>query len=368
MADFLNDAKNVVTNEVNAVKSDISKAMNRIFGGGENLIDKMIDKPIVLAEKILKRSAQSGAITKTGPTWTAESMTWTTTTVPFFLENDFSMNMSNEWKETLDPDGIAGTFRELINGVSMFTDAAQVTMQSEAMSSLSWKGSKFDGFNIQCLFIATRRTINPVDIINILAKSCLPAKLKDYEAEGGVTPATFKIAKDAVTGAISGIGDFLGNTLLKEHKDSVSNVTQTLNNNINDLGMVAPLGYGIHIDNDSANNGGNSVTALKGTTLSLHIGDWFHAPDLVVESISNIQFSKEMIAPPSYAGKNKNDLYDPKPIGSDYGYPLYAKCSIKLRPYTLVDLKRFQSYFTKQPLQTALEKFDGVVGGLQLPS
>lgn len=367
MADFLNDAKNVVTNEVNAVKSDISKAMNRIFGGGENLIDKMIDKPIVLAEKILKRSAQSGAITIPVPTWTADSMTWTTTTVPFFLENDFSMSLSNKYEELLNPNGVAGAFLDLINNTSVLTNAAQVTMQSESMNCLSWKGSSFSGFNIKCLFIATRRTINPVDIINILAKSCLPAKLKDYEAEGGVTPAAFKIAKDGFKGIVSAAGDFVGG-ILKDHKDAVNNVTETINNNVNDLGMVAPLGYGIHFDNDSASNGGNSVTPLKGTTLSLHIGDWFHAPELVVDDISNIQFSKEMIAPPSYAGKNKNDLYDPKPIGSDYGYPLYARCDIKLRPYTLVDLKRFQSYFTKQPLQTALEKFDGVAGGLQLPN
>lgn len=171
-----NAATSAYQSETGDLGADTQKALSRIFGGNTYYVDTMINKPIVLAEKILKRSAQSGAITIPVQTWTSSSMSWTTTTIPFFLSNDFTMGLSNEFKPTLDPDGVAGSFKELVNGISAVTGAAQVTMQSESMNAASWKGSTFEGFSVECLFLATRRTINPIEIIKILSKACLDRK------------------------------------------------------------------------------------------------------------------------------------------------------------------------------------------------
>jgi hypothetical protein len=103
--------------------------------------------------------------------------------------------------------------------------------------------------------------------------------------------------------------------------------------------MVAPFGYGVVMKD-------GKVTPIKGTTCTLQIGDWFCAGDLVVEGINGITFSKELVAPARIDNvKSKNDLYDPTAQGINYGFPLYATCSMVLKPYCIVDVEMFTKYF-----------------------
>ena len=332
------------------------------FMGHTYMINEMIEDPKTLAEKVLKSGATAASITVPVPSWQNETMTWKTTTIPFFLEKDFAMSLSNKWNATLDLE-LANTLTKLSNAVGMFQGGtAQVTNQSRAMNSKTWGGSEFGGFDVDCLFICTRRTINPVEIIKILAKTCLPATLKDYK---GVPSSVFQGTKTMMQGAVTSVGNmvngalsFIGNnfssasSFVQNSKNAVSNTAEAMNAFIDDMGMVAPLNYGLVFDQDAINR--VSVHPTPGTTVALHIGEWFHAQELVVASMSNVQFSKELIAPPAYYGKNAKDLYNPVNENENYGFPLYARCSLKLEPYTLVDLKTFDEYFVQQDLKTYL--------------
>ena len=80
------------------------------------------------------------------------------------------------------------------------------------------------------------------------------------------------------------------------------------------------------------------------------------AQKLLVKSISNIQFSKEVVAPPpdfAYHYKEENSkisvLNNIKNVGQkdevEWGFPLYAKCTITLTPITMITATELQSYF-----------------------
>ena len=59
------------------------------FMGHTYMINEMIEDPKTLAEKVLKSGATAASITVPVPSWQNETMTWKTTTIPFFLEKDF---------------------------------------------------------------------------------------------------------------------------------------------------------------------------------------------------------------------------------------------------------------------------------------
>ena len=112
--------------------------------------------------------------------------------------------------------------------------------------------------------------------------------------------------------------------------------------------MVAPLHYGIVKDEDT----GRPFAPAKNTTLTLQVGDYFRATELLVQSINNISFSKEVIAPRTHNRKSAGDLYD-NTIPVEYegiaGFPLYAKCSITFIPAQMMTKERFESYFKDMP-------------------
>lgn len=333
--------------------SDISTS----FTGNKYLIDEMIQSPKVLSEKILKTNSITCSITMPDPQWKENTLNWNTITIPFYMSDDFSFSVSNDWGSLIDTQKFFGPFTTLLNAISMFQGNAQVTMQSQGMSSLCWNGSTFDGFNLNCLFICTNRRINPVDIIQKLCKACLPARLRDYNSDSGAVNPLLEKTQNVIDFTSDGIKTFADATIdflvsAEDKKESfkiqTSQFIDQTRNQLADLGMVAPLNYGVKFDASYE----RGVQPMPGTTLSLNIGDYFHASELVVESVSGIRFSKELIAPPDYSTQGANDLYDPQPQGTDYGFPLYATCQIKLRPFCLVDLKTFQQYFVKQPTQT----------------
>jgi hypothetical protein len=290
-----------------------------------------------------------------------KQIVYNTDTFPFFLDSDFGFSLANDWKELHSGLKDLPFLQGLANTVSAVTGQAQVTFQSQSMSSVSWNGSTFGGFDLSCLFICTNRRINPVVAIESLARSCLPMRLDEYPGE---KPAVLNHGQSAIT-AVSDL-TFSGIEAMtpEKHKNAVSDLAQSSRNFIKDVGLVAPLGYGIMLNSDQ----GRGLEPIPGTTLSFQIGDWFRATDLVVESISGIQFSKELVGPTIKDGtRGPNDLYNSQPEYHDYGFPLYAKCNIRLKPYTLVDYDTFAGYFISRT-QNSLNKINNVHNTFTLPS
>lgn len=321
-----------------------------------NLRNSMLKNPKVLAEKILSDTATTCSLTIPERYWAnQQDLTYRTITVPFYMSNDFTFALQNEWGSFWDDKGIGGALSKFLNFSTAANNEAQVVMQSSSAAIKTWSGSSFDGFNVECLFICTNRTINPVKIIQTLCTACLPARLMDYKKETGTTgPNAVQSMQNIMKGAAGGVGNFVNNILgafnQNQFKTQVDNSVKTFQDGIESFGLIAPLSYGVNLQADDGNNG-KVTSPLPGTTLSLSIGNWFKATELVVGSISNISFSKELIAPCTEdlisIKERSKDLYDFSPMGSlEYGFPLYAKCNISLKPYTLLDLKTFKSYFT----------------------
>ena len=108
-----------------------------------------------------------------------------------------------------------------------------------------------------------------------------------------------------------------------------------------------------------------TMTPRPNTTITLQIGNWFLASNLVMSNISNISFSKEVIAPPAMNNGNyHNDLYKGHYTSAsgntDYGFPLYVECTLTLRPITYITPQEFNSYF--DGLKTRLNTIADVRG------
>ena len=338
-----------------AIQKSIS--LQRILGD-ENYINTMIKNPTVLAEKVLKTPSVNGTITlPIGQLWSGDKteLNVTNITIPFYMSNDFGFSLENDWRELVGFDGIVDTLRTFFSTTSAFSSSTQVTPQCQAMSSLVWNGSKFSGFNIECLFICTNRNIDPTKIIQMLATSCLPIKLNDYTGNAPLG----KWAQQSISEAGNNIKNFAADNL-PQFKNQINNLVEFGKKQLGDLGMVAPYGYGVKFGEPETND--KPVEPLPGTTCTLCIGDWFCANELVVKSVGNVSFSKELIAPrPDDLSFGGHDLYKPdlNSILDGSGFPLYAKCTLNLVPYTMVDAKTFMNYFPKNKGNATLSQYYG---------
>lgn len=343
----------------------------------------LIQDPKLYAEKILKSSCVTCSITIPVQFHTLQKTECVTTTIPFYMSSDIGLGtLSNTWSEMVDTNG-ENNFINLLNWVNAYNSNAQVTAQSEAMSSKVWKGSKFDGFTVDCLFISTRRKINPTKIIRLLAAAALPDKLR---TDDETTSQAFNRAKEWFSNAIgvtanitnavvgnvgTGIETFAnigveeGSSDYKKidttgFQNTVSNLAEGAQNLTNDLGMVAPLYYGTRMGDTS--KGERAIEPIDHTTLTLQIGEWFRASELLVESISGISFSKEIIAMDMGQNKNKaGDLYqyDRTNLGSDYWYPLWGKCTLKLIPFGMMHKTKYEEYFIDHSKDSAVDSLIG---------
>ena len=347
----------------------IPQVLTNAVAKGNNLGDRMIKDPKLFAEKILKSEAVTCSITMPIQQHTSQGTNCVTTTIPFYMSNNFSIgNLENKWNDLVDMNG-GNVFTDWMNVINAMQSESQVTMQSEAMSSKVWKGSTFGGFNVECLFVSTRRTINPTKIIRILSSAALPDKLR---ADDRTTTQSWGDLKQGVQGFLENIStgysvvttklDQMTGWNTSKSRDAVSNAAKGASNLLNDVGMIAPLYYGLDLNPQT--NGGRPAAPMANTTLTLQVGDWFRADELLVTSISGIQFSKEIIAPPTtdgdswINGKGSSSLYDNSPNGSDYGYPLWGKCSINLIPFSMMHKEKFNNYFIDR-------QYDGIMGMLK---
>lgn len=323
-----------------------------------NIMDSLIPDPKLFAEKILKSSAVTCSITMPVQFHTKETTECITTTIPFYMSSDLGFGgISNTYGEMVAFDGLS-SFTDLLNFGNTIKERSQVTMQSEAMSSKVWKGTKFDGFTIDCLFVSTRRRLNPTKIIRLLAATALPDKLRKDDITTAQFADTVKtwthglidfgtgLGKNVVSG-VNALGESFGKNdgpIINEDEANASldSANKTAKKLVNDVGMIAPLYYGVKFGEE------RPTAPLANTTVTLQIGDWFRASELIVESISGISFSKEVIAMPNDTNGNRGgDLYryDNEAFGKDYNYPLWGKCSLKLIPFSMMHKTKFEGYF-----------------------
>lgn len=338
-----------IKNSLNNIKSGIKNFTDSakwiptsISDQAEDLRDSLFKNPKIFAEKILKEKPVSASITMPMQSLSSDgnAVNSKTITIPFYMENNFQVGtLTNNWSDMVNMD-MVNTFADLINVASAFNGSAQVSLQSEAMTLQCWKGSKFSDFSVSCLFVATSRNINPTKIIQTLAAAALPTKLANDTTAGSGIENLKQLAK----GGISKLSEMVSGLSDNENfKKTVGNVAEQANKIIADIGMVAPLHYGIDTSDST-----RPFKPAKGTTLTLQVGNYFRATELVVTSISNIEFSKEIIAPKAYnskADRRNTDLYDPSSDAEGWGFPLYGKCTVGLRPCSMMTKEKFESYF-----------------------
>ena len=272
-------------------------------------------------------------------------------TIPFHLEGTFGFTLGNDWKPLIDMSQ-SQFFTDMFNIYSAYTGESQVALASRAMQLACWKGSEIPEFTINMTFVATRRSYNPVEIIKVLSKTCLPMELSEV-----YTPAaksTLNTAGKAVSAPVKALGiaaDWVGEQFKKESVKNVTNQISETSNNlasefeayVKNAGLAAPLYY-----NGQPTHDKSSATAGSDRTLSLTIGNWFNADYLIVKNLSNVQFSKEIIAPKMSDDMIGQSIYPSDKIDkneSSWGFPVYAKCSMTLRPITYLSADEFMQYF-----------------------
>lgn len=282
-----------------------------------------------VAAEILQNPQTGGSITLP----VKEGNEYKTYTIPFYMKDNFSFSLKNEWGEMLN----ISELKPLTNGLNMLLStigASQMALQSKAMSAVSWQGSSVPEFSINTVFVCVSREYNPIEIIKVLSATCLPNLFKDT-----TDPNFYKIKQGLEQTA--GIGENVTTKVsnLFTDEETSQRMGQTVGDYIRQIGMVAPLDFGLK-------EGG--LEPKENSTLSLTIGNWFTASNLVVSGINNITFSKEVIAPISSVNKNgSTDTY----IGNQtteeniYGFPIYVECTITFRPFNLITADEFFSYF-----------------------
>ncbi len=329
--------------------------------GENNLRDSLIVNPKTLAEKILKKEAVTCSITLPVQEHdsTTGSTSYVTTTIPFYMENDFSLGtFSSDWKDLYSME--QNMFNDLVNYKAMWDGEAQISLQSYGMTNKVWRGSTFGGFSIPCLFVSTRRTLNPTNLVKQLLSTVLPSRLSSGQASDPSTAQVVANSKEVLNTVIDGSADFAnyvgsGISSVSDNfdtatwQDNVSKAAESAKNFVDEIGLVAPLRYGL-----KTISGSTSLQPLDGTTCTLQIGNYFRASELLMAKVSGISFSKEIIAPiSSLNGRKSGDVYDNSAIGTDSGYPLYAKCMLELIPTAMVHLEKLNSYFmTSNPSTT----------------
>ena len=351
-------------------KQNINPSTGLSYTGNVNYRETQFQSPQTLAEKILMDTATSCSLTiPVHDYWKGDDgqllSDYKTVTIPFYMSSEFGFSLSNEFRELVNIGDNA--FIDFFNGVSAFTGGSQVTPQSEAMSSKVWRGSKFDGFNVECLFVCTNRNHNPVDSIKTICLCCLPRPIEDGESK----------LRDAAVGVLNNTIDRLatGATVVSkglgiDAKGQVDKLAKQLKGLTKSMGMVAPLDYGIELSGESEDTAWGGP--VRGTTVTLNVGNWFRASQLVVTSISNVSFSKEIIAPRDERNTTgPNALYKPSFAANNVmadGFPLYAKCNVSLAPSSMMHAKKFENYFSyssnmAQKLNGFMDSYLGVDTG-----
>lgn len=346
---------NIIKNTWKTIEDNNNAVSNALANISEytekmNYADIMVNNPKVLAEHLLHKEPISASITIPVRNYADYGATGYTATIPFYMSGDFGLGLHNSWEEALDLSQLKELAKFInVGHATIGHGEAQVSMQSEAMSTKVWSGSTFDGFDVDCLFVCTNRKFNTLKILNNLAATCLPTRLHD---QSGAAGAGIKNIKAVAGGVVDIVGELINGFagFVSDHSDfdtsgaqqAVSNGATGFKQYLEGMGMIAPLNYGLQKGTE-----GSAATEepLPNTTVTLQVGSYFRANNLLVQDISGIVLSKEIVAPPTDNSNRKGDLYDNLANGSDSGFPLYLKCHLKLVPHSLMHFNKWQSYF-----------------------
>lgn len=273
-----------------------------------------------------------------------------TEVINFFMTNDFSFSLGNTWEKiaSLSDFPLASSFNDMFNLLAAIGSSGeganlpQGTLESIHLSAASWKGSQIPSFSIDCLFIASSYDESPLTPLLKLAEGALPAGTYQFTNTGNPMIDTAASATTDIIRTTVQLGYGIGGVYnsIVQGKNPIQGGIDAFNNSqrqaqkisgnmVDGSAMKAPLGYGLQgVEN------GNFFQPIPNTTLQLYIGRWFKADNLLIDSISGITFSKEVIA------------RDPKGIGANaVGGPLYIRANLSLRPYKMVTIQDFLKYF-----------------------
>ena len=264
-----------------------------------------------------------------------------------YLTSNFGFNIGNKWGQIADINSVPVLGDLLNNANLLFTlldqnsggSVPQISPQPIPATAASWQGSDMPIFTVSLAFISTDYTINPLESLLSLAEGALP------QSENNLTQSSNKYIQGATSGlnnltngAIDFIGD-LGNNILstfgasenlKNGYNDAREKAKTLNNQMYKVGTTAPFGFGLNLSTKGSNGeDGEVMAAIPNTTITLAIGNWFFATNLIMESISNINISKEII----------------RVVNGRGGWPLFVECSVTLRPYKMITYPDFLKYF-----------------------
>ena len=258
------------------------------------------------------------------------------------LSGNFGFSLGNKWGQIADINSIPilGDFLTS-NNLNLLVSLAnddiggsmpQISPQPIPMTAASWQGSDLPKFSVNLAFISTDYTINPLESLLLLAQGALPSN--EYDLTKSSNKYVRGFAETLNKASNWGI-DFVGNIANKfvditnnsDVKDSFNSRREDitgLNNQMYKLGTMAPFGFGLNTLND-----GEVMSAIPNTTITLAIGNWFFAPNLIMDGISGINISKEVI----------------RPLNGKGGWPLYVTCNVDLRPYKMITYPEFLTYF-----------------------
>lgn len=303
--------------------------------------------PILASERYLHNDMLRGTITMPIYLQTNDAYAGNNTeqakicTIPFYLEENFSFSLGNEWQPLVDMS-IFNEFNRLINlgQVAFDNGATQISLASSQMNLATWVGSEQPEFDIKTTFVCTQRSYNPINIITALSEAALPRRLT--ESKNKSVDKVVKTGASAAANSIKAVGS-LGNAIgIENAKENSDKLASKVENMIKQTGLLAPLYYAPKFGDDGR------VENNPNFTLSLQIGSWFHATNLIVTKISNISFSKEVVAPPTNFSKG-NHIFSHTPSVQSWGFPLYASCNIRLKPITYITAEEFNAYFIPNP-------------------
>lgn len=256
------------------------------------------------------------------------------------LSGDFGVSLGNKWNPLVPLSSLplVGDIGQGISGILTATaGAAQLSIESLWMSSATWSGSDMPTFPISMVLLNYTSTADLRSKMLGLAKGALPPALSYDSSKAG--------AGEAVVSAINSFQEnlgswgkgalgWVGSTLSNFNKPEAEKVNSeewlsqhafaqnvaTVLDHTSQWAVAAPCYYGLKPDSNS------SEAAYKpkpGTTYTLRIGNWFEAPQLLLDKMQ-VGFSRE-IAP--------------------NGKPLVMKLDATFRPYRNITYPEFAEYF-----------------------
>lgn len=197
--------------------------------------------------------------------------------------NDFSIDTSAKYEDTLSMPSFTDQLNQIAGLVGNATGNAQFILQSIRLTEARWTGCSNPSFNIKLNIPVIRKGQNPWIYIDQVLRCTSVLSARDVRA---LQTSDIASNEDIMNRA----GDEVRNT--EGIGDIISNETV----------LYAPNGYRVKYNDKAANPGAaGSWSDTPVGTVSLVIGNWFHANNLLItNSSTNISGKKHYDGTPMY--------------------------------------------------------------------